>query len=277
MAKLCKDMDFKTEDNAMQSLRFLSEFEDLLEESATSDDVAGFKSVACYRTGLDIASSHDDSEYRRDFDTAVQACMKKGKVRLAFKAFNDRLVRLTLWVGGQHGKPVQFHTGLGDNDIRLNKSSPAHMQSIIEAFPQTKIVLLHSSYPFTKEAGYLTAVYANVYLDFGEIFLFLSPDAQRTVVRELFDLCPTNKIMWSTDSAWFPESYYLASAQGREALYEVLADYVQRCEITETQAIDIAKRALFENANEIYGLKLIPSPPKASVYRPPPDKYTKPN
>lgn len=75
------------------------------------------------------------------------------------------------------------------------------MQPIIKAYPSTKIILLHSSYPFTQEAGYLTAVYLNVYLDFGEIFPFLSADGQRDVVKQVLELCPTNKIMWS--SAWF--------------------------------------------------------------------------
>src|SRR6188768_2468214 len=66
---------------------------------------------------------------------------------------------------------VQFHTGLGDNDITLSLSSPAHLQPIIKAYPKTLFVLLHSSYPYTREAGYLTAVYHNVYLDFGEVCL----------------------------------------------------------------------------------------------------------
>ena len=93
---------------------------------------------------------------------------------------------------------MQFHTGLGDNDITLTLSSPAHLQPLIKAYPNTKIVLLHSGYPFTQEAGYLTAVYENVYLDFGEVFPFLSPDGQRQVVRQVLELSPTNKIMWSS-------------------------------------------------------------------------------
>lgn len=64
---------------------------------------------------------------------------------------------------------VQFHTGLGDNDITLTLSSPAHLQPIIKAHPEANIVLLHSSYPYTREAGYLAGVYRNVYLDFGEV------------------------------------------------------------------------------------------------------------
>lgn len=72
------------------------------------------------------------------------------------------------------------------------------MQSIIKAYPETKIILLHSSYPYTRDAGYLAAVYANVYLDFGEIFPFLSADGQLSVVKQMLELCPTSKILWSS-------------------------------------------------------------------------------
>lgn len=64
---------------------------------------------------------------------------------------------------------MQFHTGLGDSDITLTLSSPAHLQPIIKQFPETLFVLLHSSYPYTRDAGYLAAVYPNVFLDFGEV------------------------------------------------------------------------------------------------------------
>jgi predicted TIM-barrel fold metal-dependent hydrolase len=74
------------------------------------------------------------------------------------------------------------------------------MQPIIKAFPETIFVLLHSSYPYTRDAGYLTSVYKNVYLDFGEIFPFISADGQRTVVHQVLELAPTNKILWSSSS-----------------------------------------------------------------------------
>ena len=88
--------------------------------------------------------------------------------------------------------------GLGDNDITLTKSSPAHMQPIIKAFPNTTFVLLHSGYPYTREAGYLAAMYKNVYLDFGEIFPMVSADGQRAVIKQMLELTPTNKLLWSS-------------------------------------------------------------------------------
>lgn len=41
-------------------------------------------------------------------------------------------------------------------------------------------------------------------------------------------------------------------------LYQVLSEFVQRGDITEVQAVGLAKRALFENTNKVYNLGLEP-------------------
>ncbi|KAJ7760482.1 amidohydrolase-domain-containing protein [Mycena metata] len=231
-----------------------------LNENANDENVVGFKSIACYRTGLDIAPAAES-------ETSILACLKDvlqtyqttGKLRLAHKSLNDSIVRMALTISGECGKPVQFHTGLGDNDITLNRSSPSHMQAIIKVFPKTLFVLLHSAYPYTRDAGYLTAVYPNVFLDFGEVFPFVSGAGQRSIIQQVLELCPTNKILWSTDGHWWPESYYFGSVQAREALFEVLNDYVSRSELLESDAVTIAQNALFHNANNLYNLSLTPN------------------
>lgn len=93
---------------------------------------------------------------------------------------------------------VQFHTGLGDPTLVLTKASPAHLQPVIDAFPTTKFVLLHASYPYTRDAGYLAAMYKNVWLDLGEVWPFVSGEGQKALVSQAFELCPTNKIIWSS-------------------------------------------------------------------------------
>ncbi|KAI0651348.1 amidohydrolase-domain-containing protein [Trametes meyenii] len=240
---------------------FVPSLEAALRAAAADNEVVGFKSIACYRTGLDVAvmSSLDSDVPLEQLLTRLSLIyMSSGTLRLQDKKFNDYVVNLAMRIAGEAGKPVQFHTGLGDNDITLTLSSPAHMQPLIKAYPNTKIVLLHSSYPYTKEAGYLTAVYENVYLDFGEVFPFLNPEGQRQVLRQVLELAPTNKIMWSTDGHYWPESYYLGTLQARQALYEVLESSVRKLELTLPQAIGIVKRAFFENANRVYNLGLEP-------------------
>jgi hypothetical protein len=118
-------------------------------------------------------------------------------------------------------KPLQFHTGLGDNDLILPTSSPSHLQKFIRLYPTVPIVLLHAGYPFTRETGYLASVYENVYADIGEVFPCVSQDGQERILREILELCPWSKILWSTDGRWFPETYLLAVLQMREVFSTV--------------------------------------------------------
>ncbi|KAF7308606.1 CBM1 domain-containing protein [Mycena chlorophos] len=245
--------------NAQFLEQFRSKLEESLNGSAADAAVVGFKSIACYRTGLDIAVSEDLDGTLRCLSTVRDVHAAGGKIRLAHKALNDHIVRIALKVSGQSGKPIQFHTGLGDNDLALNRASPSHLQPVIKAFPETQFVLLHSSYPFTREAGYLTAVYPNVWLDFGEVFPFVSAAGQRAIIQQVLELAPTNKALWSTDGHWWPESFYLGSLQAREALWRVLSTYVREGEMTEKDAIGVVKNVLFHNSNRLYKLGLVPT------------------
>ncbi|KAJ3503636.1 hypothetical protein NLJ89_g8342 [Agrocybe chaxingu] len=220
----------------------------ILSENARDQDVVGFKSIVCYRTGMDVSLSGNMKEKEDALSELLDMYRRTGRIRLAHKPLNDTVVRIALGVAGDYEIP-------GDTDIRLTKSSPAHLQEIIEAFPKTTFVILHSAYPYTRDAGYLTAMYSNVYLDFGEVFPFVSAEGQRNVLRQVLELSPTNKIMWSSDGHWWPESYYLGSQQAREALYEVLAESVRRGELTEEEAVEVVQNALYRTAEKVYRLQ----------------------
>lgn len=203
-------------------------FEMVIEDAIADPEVVAFKSVICYRTGLDIPahlSVADVEDTFVDLISQLRADGVKTFKRIDGLPMNYYLVNKTAQLiaksSGPYKKPFQFHTGLGDNDITLTKSSPSHLQAFVRKFPTVPIVLLHASYPWTKEAGYLASVYENVYADIGEVFPFLSKEGQENAIREILELCPTEKIMWSTDGHWFPETYLLAVIQVREALEKV--------------------------------------------------------
>ncbi|KAG9123667.1 hypothetical protein FRC07_014349, partial [Ceratobasidium sp. 392] len=91
-------------------------------------------------------------------------------------------------------------------------------------------------------------------VDFGLAIPLLSGDGQRSVMRQLLELCPTNKLLWSSDAALHPERYYLGAVQSKDVMAEVLADNIAREEISFDDAIKIAKRIFFENSNKLYNL-----------------------
>ena len=60
--------------------------------------------------------------------------------------------------------PVQIHTGFGDADLDLREANPLHLRPLLESgrYANVPFVLLHASYPYVRELGYLAAIYANV-------------------------------------------------------------------------------------------------------------------
>lgn len=88
-------------------------------------------------------------------------------------------------------------------------------------------VLLHSAYPYTREAGYLATVYKHVYLDVGEVFPMVSRDGQKTILRQALELTPGSKLLYSTDGHWFPETFWLANKQFRDVWLEVRSNHAQ--------------------------------------------------
>ncbi|PSR83513.1 hypothetical protein BD289DRAFT_369915 [Coniella lustricola] len=241
---------------------FLAEFEKSILDAVADPEVVGFKSVVCYRTGLDVPAMPDLELARASFRELVSGYSgaKSGVARIQHPGLNDLIVhkaaQLISQMPGRTKKPIQFHTGLGDNDITLTKSSPSHLQGFIRAYPSLPIVLLHASYPFTRELGYLATMYSNVYADIGEIFPFISKDGQEKALRQILELCPWSKILWSTDGHWFPETYILAIIQVREVLESVLCEFIRKGLIHWKAAIELARMVLFTNSNKIYHLDL---------------------
>lgn len=241
---------------------FTSAFEDAIKDAVAEETVAGFKSVVCYRTGLDVEADYEKCLLKvgKSFERYAVRCIRKREFRMQSKAVNDYLVTKTMEVlsasapAGGTSKPIQFHTGLGDSDIKLNKSDPSHLQPLIEHYPNVPVVLLHSSWPYTRQAAYLATMYKHVFLDLGEVFPMLSRDGQVGVVRQAFELAPYSKLLWSTDGHFFPETYWLANKQFREVLEIVLTDYVRSDQMSEAQAVEAAKNIYFDNSNRLYKL-----------------------
>ncbi|KAL6405704.1 Protein fluG [Ilyonectria robusta] len=233
--------------------------------------VVGFKSAISYRTGLAIPQHPDQDKAFGAFQEIHYDRQRPGAKpfnRLQHNGLNEYVVHCLASLiseSAAHPKPIQFHTGLGDNDITLTKASPSHLQQFIAQYPTVPIVLLHSGYPFVRDTGYLATVYANVYADIGEVFPMVSRDGQETIVRQILEICPSSKVIWSTDGHWFPETYLLAVVQMREAFETVLCEYVRKGDLSWQQAKKVVEDILFHNSNKLYGLSLSMDSPSLSL------------
>ncbi|KAI0878854.1 glutamine synthetase [Hypoxylon argillaceum] len=254
----------------LQAVR--SRFTQEIQRCLADPEVAGFKSILCYRGGLDILSwdaDNDQNDVVDCFEQLVSRHLDNSRPfqRLSHRPLNHLFIHLTAQAITQTSgipKPLQFHTGLGDNDITLSRASPSHLQPFIRDYPRVPIVLLHASYPWTREAGYLATVYPNVYADIGLVFPQLSRRGQEGVVLQILELCPWNKILWSTDGHYFPETYLLATIQMKSVFKTVLAELVRSGDISEKQAVQLVQDILFFNPKKLYGLETTTTPPSFS-------------
>ncbi len=229
---------------------FLEQFRAALDPLPPS--VVAFKSIAAYRTGLDIQPV-SQAVAEACFYALKQTTGEK-PLRLADKPLLDFLLRQALEIAARHRIPVQLHTGFGDRDLDLRTANPLDLRSLLEdpCYQQAPLVLLHAAYPYVREAGYLASVYPQVYLDFGLAVPLLSMSGMRATVRLLLELAPTSKLMYSSDAHCIPELYYLGAKWGREILGDVLEQALQDADVTAREAEAIAVAVLRENARALY-------------------------
>ncbi|KAJ9181506.1 hypothetical protein P3X46_009631 [Hevea brasiliensis] len=220
-----------------------------------ADKIVGLKSVAAYRSGLEI----NTNVTTKDAEEGLAEVLCAGKpVRITNKSFIDYIFTHSLEVALQFDLPMQIHTGFGDKDLDLRLSNPLHLRMLLEdeRFSKCHIVLLHASYPFSKEASYLASVYPQVYLDFGLAVPKLSVHGMISSLKELLELAPMNKVMFSTDGYAFPETYYLGAKKTREIIFSVLHDACCDGDVTVDEAIEAAKDILARNAIKLYKINI---------------------
>lgn len=78
---------------------------DILTGYAKDPAVVGFKSVVCYRTGLDVSTYSSQAGLKFSLLDVFKMLQTKDKIRLAQKDLNDLVVRITVGVAGTHQIP----------------------------------------------------------------------------------------------------------------------------------------------------------------------------
>ena len=215
-------------------------------------DVAAFKSIAAYRSGLDI-SRPSSADVEQAFSDIRRAVVPGRPPRLVAKPLIDAMLWAVLPIAAATRTPVQFHTGFGDPDLDLRLANPLHLRPLFEsqALAGLSLVCLHC-YPFVREAGYLASVYPGAYVDLGLTVPYASVHAMRTSLAESMHLAPVTKILLSTDAQRTPETFWLAARWGRRMLAQVLEAAVADGDLAAGDADWAGSRILFDNAAELY-------------------------
>ncbi len=178
-----------------------------------------------------------------------------------YKKLQDFLFRHIAAEAGRLQMVVQLHVAWGPGAyFHISGTNPLLLESVFNDPPlhQTKYVLLHGGWPFTRE---ITALLTkpNVYADFSEQTLTAYPREVSRVLREWLELAP-DKVLFATDAypysdedGW-EQSAWIANHTGREALGVALTGMVNDGEITRERALELARMVLRENARGLYHL-----------------------
>jgi predicted TIM-barrel fold metal-dependent hydrolase len=130
------------------------------------------------------------------------------------------------------------------------------MIPILERHPKTRFDLYHLGYPWMRESLMLGKGFANVWLNFCWTHV-ISQRFAMDGLDEAIDLIPMNKIIAFGGDYHLPvEKVYGHLVMAREDIARVLARRIERKQMTEDQAIGLARKWLWDNPVELYRLKV---------------------
>jgi uncharacterized protein len=176
-----------------------------------------------------------------------------------YRIFQDYIFRFLIQEGGRLRLPVHIHSAVGIGDyFNLSEGNIMNLENILRdpRYSKVTFVMIHGGYPYEREAIWLAAV-KNVYLDSSLMEIYMYPSEFKHSLKQWLETFP-DKITFGTDS--FPynetlgaeESYWLGVQSARTALAAALAEMISMGEVSETQALKMARGYLRDNAAGLY-------------------------
>jgi hypothetical protein len=219
----------------------------------------GVKSIAAYRTGLDLRpdrpSDAEVSAAAGRWLAGRPASQLAGRPASQLpRVADETLARFLIWCGVDLGLPVQFHVGYGDSDVDLHRCNPLLLTPLLRAIQAAGVpVMLLHNYPYHREAGYLAQVFPHVYFDVGLATHNLGTRAP-ALLAEALELAPYGKFLYSSDAFGLPELHYLGAALFRSALSDFLAAGLNQDLYSERTVARLTRMICADNAKRAYQL-----------------------
>jgi uncharacterized protein len=176
-----------------------------------------------------------------------------------YTLFQDFIFRHLITAASELKLPVHIHTSAGGGDyFNLSGVNVLNLEPIVRdpKHRETTFVLIHGGYPYDREAMLLASM-KNVYLDSSATELMLYPTEFKNVLRRWLEVYP-EKLTFGTDAFPYNEAlgveevYWMGVRTTRTALAAALAEMIAAREITDVQAMTMARGYLHDNAAALY-------------------------
>jgi hypothetical protein len=219
-------------------------------EAASDPNCVAYKSIVAYRTGLDVGDP-----------TAAEAGEGHGRwradewreTREHAKPVRDFLIRRTLDVARANDRAFHFHCGGGDPDIDLEHATPVGLFPLLRDVQHQPVVLVHAGYPWIREAAYIASVLPNAYVEMSEQVPWGWGQVD-WALEMLLGAVPAAKVLYGSDEAGDPESFWASALLTRAALERVLTRFVERDYLSVEQAVRLGQLVLADACRALHGL-----------------------
>lgn len=152
--------------------------------------------------------------------------------------------------------PLHLHSGSTGfkNRTDFYQVDPILMAPFLKEkrFFHAKIVFLHQSFPFTRNAAIMACNFPNVYLDLSQTLPW-QPLLFARCLEDALSITPHDKIMLGTGQHWYAEMVWIAAFIAKKALARVMRQFAEDGLLSERQAKESARMVLSENALKLYG------------------------
>ena len=209
----------------------------------------GLKSIIAYKTGLDV-KIRSEAEFKKGYYLYLSDPSNRDYEKIV----RDYCLCKACEICALHNWPIQIHTGHGDGPmLNIRYANPALLFELVNAYPNTKFMLIHCGYPYVEEFGLMMNHYENVYGDVSELLIFAGASGERKL-HSILEMAPTKKLLYGSDGGSPVEFIWYAAKMFRIYFTQILQDMVDREYITYDFAMQIAKDVMYENAKRFYGI-----------------------
>jgi len=241
-------------------------------ELALRNGCVGFKTWMAYYRPLHIEEVSDE-----EVSNALRI-LKEGKVeiksrwgielpigvsdetRKAIKLYQDYMWVHVCEYASSRNVPTLIHTGGAMSpSIDLRNANPVLLYSLFYN-PRvrkalTRVVMLHSGYPFHGTAAAIVSQFPNAFIDLS--FFTGLRGVTEEVLKTFIELCPHNKILYGSDSSTVPERLGWCAYNIRESMAYVLKDFRERHGWSKETSNEIANKILNQNTKEVLKPQII--------------------